>query len=250
MERYTVKELSDAAGVTVRTLHYYHEIDLLVPTQVGANGYRYYDNDALYRLQQILFFRELGLSLKEIKVALDRPDFDLRAALLAHRQRLTAKMARMQRLVQTVDDTLLQLNGDLPVSKKNMFASFSPDEEETYRQQAETEWGSAEVAASYQRWNGYSAEKQAAIKAETDAIYSDLVDAMPSGADSAQTQAIIARWHENIHYFYEPTPEIMRGLGEMYATNPQFADRFSAIDPQLPSFLRDAIAVYCDGLSA
>src|SRR5438105_15865027 len=98
---YTVKKLSDLAGVSIRTLHYYDEIGLLSPSQMGTNGYRLYDDAALLRLQQILFYREIGLQLTQIKDILDSRDFDLLVALRSHRSVLQDKMDRLQELVRT-----------------------------------------------------------------------------------------------------------------------------------------------------
>src|SRR5689334_7076537 len=100
---YTVKQLSELAEVSVRTLHYYDEIGLLHPVQVGTNGYRHYDDAALLRLQQILFYREIGLELSQIKEILDSPDFDVLVALRSHRNILQEKISRMEELVNTVD---------------------------------------------------------------------------------------------------------------------------------------------------
>ena len=91
---YTVKKLADLAGITVRTLHHYDEINLLNPTKVGDNGYRYYDDAALLRLQQVLFYREIGLELVQIKDILDSPDFDVLTALRSHRAVLQDKTER------------------------------------------------------------------------------------------------------------------------------------------------------------
>src|SRR5690349_16977752 len=108
----TVKRLSRLAGVSVRTLHFYDEIGLLRPARVGANGYRYYGQTALLRLQQILFYKELGLSLEEIAEVLDRPGFDVAAALLEHRRALEQRLGRLHRLIATVDQTIAYLKGD------------------------------------------------------------------------------------------------------------------------------------------
>ena len=103
---YTVKQLADLAGVSPRTLHYYDQIDLLSPSKVEDNGYRNYDLSALQRLQQILFYREMGLSLKDIKTLLDTPDFDVLAALQAHKRELEKKAGRIFELLDTVDNTI------------------------------------------------------------------------------------------------------------------------------------------------
>ncbi len=104
---YTVKQLSDLAGVSIRTLHYYDEINLLKPEAVGANGYRYYGDESLLKLQQILFYRELGLELSGITDIVNRPDFDVQTALESHRKSLQGRVERLNRLIATVDDTII-----------------------------------------------------------------------------------------------------------------------------------------------
>jgi DNA-binding transcriptional MerR regulator len=103
---YTVKQLASLAGVSVRTLHYYDEIGLLKPSSVGGNGYRHYGEEAVLKLQQILFYREMELSLDEIKAVTGRPDFDVLSALRSHRQALQGRVERLERLIQTVDHTI------------------------------------------------------------------------------------------------------------------------------------------------
>src|SRR3972149_11063698 len=102
---YSVKALADLAGVSRRTLHYYDEIGLLKPTTVQANGYRAYDEDALLRLQQILFYRELDFELEQIKALLNEPDFDLVSALCEHRSALEQRQQRLKTLTETIDST-------------------------------------------------------------------------------------------------------------------------------------------------
>src|SRR5512143_599531 len=109
---FTVKQLSKLAGVTPRTLHHYDAIGLLKPTRLGANGYRYYGEESLLKLQQILFYRELGLSLEEIKRIVGRRDFDVLQALYSHRQALQKQSERLKRLIRTVDHTIHYLKGE------------------------------------------------------------------------------------------------------------------------------------------
>lgn len=245
---YTVKQLADLAGVSTRTLHYYDEIDLLPPSFVGENGYRYYDDEAAYRLQQILFFRELGLRLGEIKPILDSPAFDLLAALQAHREALQGRVRRLTDLIQTVDRTIAHLIGEDEMSKSQLFAGFTEQEEQHYAEEAARLYGEEEVRASHKLWNSYPAEKKAQIKAEGSAIYTDLVAAMDSGPDSPQVQALIARWHQHLRAFYEPDVERLRGLGRLYVDSPDFAGRFRELHPNLPEFMREAITRYCETL--
>jgi DNA-binding transcriptional MerR regulator len=245
---YTVKQLSDLAGVSVRTLHYYDEIDLLKPSSVGENGYRYYADDEVLRLQQILFFRELDFSLQAIRTILDDPAFDVIAALYAHRDALQDRIQRLHNLIQTVDSTILHLTGEVNMSKKKLFAGFSAEEEERYHQEAREQYGAETVDASYKLWNSYTPQKREQIIAEGGAIYTDMIAQMAQGAASAAVQQIVARWHQHLRYFYEPTVEILRGLGQHYVDHPDFARNFREMHPDLPEFVRDAIAIYCDQL--
>ena len=101
MTAYTVKQLSRLAGVSVRTLHYYDEIGLLRPSRVGEYGSRIYEYEAVLRLQQILFYKELGLSLDEIGQVLEQPEFDVLRALEAHREALRQRLGRLRRFTGT-----------------------------------------------------------------------------------------------------------------------------------------------------
>jgi DNA-binding transcriptional MerR regulator len=127
MRELTVKQLAKLSGVSVRALHHYDEIGLLKPAYVGGNGYRYYGQEEHLRLQQILFHRELGLSLDGITQVLDAPGFDRVAALKAHRAKLTAEAARYGQLVRTIDETLAALEGDQPMDEKAVYRGFDPE---------------------------------------------------------------------------------------------------------------------------
>ena len=247
---YAVKQLSDLAGVSVRTLHYYDEIGLLKPSAVSDNGYRHYDEDAVLKLQQILFYRELGLGLLQIKDLLDSPDFDLVTALQSHREELQARIERLQALMTTVDSTILHLVGEVDMSKKQLFAGFSEEKQKQYEVEIanDSRYDQNKVKESQHRWNSYSAAQKAQIKAEGSAIYTDLIAVIDKGAASPEVQAIMARWHQHLRYFYEPTPEILRGLGQMYNQHPDFIANFQQMHPNLPAFLEEAVTHYCETL--
>lgn len=244
---YTVKQLADLAGVSRRTLHYYDEIGLLQPSARGDNDYRQYDDTSLFRLQQILFYRELGLDLQQIKEILDDPDFDLVSALQSHRHTLQAKIKRLQTLVQTIDTTILHLVGEVDVSKKNIFHGFSEEKLEQYEKEAIDNWGEG-AAESIKLWHSYSDERKEAIMQEGSDIYQEIVANMDKGANSPEIRVLLLRWHEHLRYFYEPTIEVLGGLGDMYFDHPDFNATFTRIHPDLPAFLKKAIAIYVDEL--
>ena len=122
---YTVKQVAGMSGVSVRTLHFYDETGLLKPARQGMNGYRYYEEPQLLRLQQILFYRELGFELKQIKKVLDRPEFENVGALQAHREVLEENISRTRALLDTIDNTLRHLKGNTEMRSEEMFKGFS-----------------------------------------------------------------------------------------------------------------------------
>ena len=131
---YTVKKLATMSGVSVRTLHFYDEAGLLKPAYYGANGYRFYEEPQLLTLQQILFYRELGFELKEIKRILSRSSFDRIAALESHRKILRRNLARTRALIRTIDNTIEHLKGAKKMNGQDLFAGFSPEQQAKHEQ--------------------------------------------------------------------------------------------------------------------
>jgi len=246
--RYSVKQLADVAGVSARTLHYYDEIGLLKATRNPDNGYRIYERPALLRLQQIMFLRELGLSLEDIQSILDQPGFDLLPALEQHRRTLKERQERMERLLLTVERTILHLKGNIEMESKELFEGFSEEKQKEYEEEVRQRFGEENLRVSQSRWSSYSAEKKAQIFEEAGEIYRYMVEAIPLGPGSPQAQEGIARWHQNMRYFYEPTTEILLGLADGYNEDPRFAAFFQRIHPNLAEFMRQAIKIYCDRL--
>ncbi len=248
---HTVKRLATLAGVSVRTLHYYDEIGLLTPTEIGAhNGYRYYDDAALLRLQQVLFYRELGLELAEIKAILDDPRFDLITALRSHRDALQGRVERLHRLIRTVDSTLMHLIGDVTMDNKKLFEPFDDETQRQYEREIRLSYNADLVDESRRRWNSYSEAEKQRVMDEGNALYDEIVEALKAGhpSDSDAVQALFRRWHEHLRYFYEPPLEVLRGLGDLYTTHPDFIARFQALHPDLPDYLKAGIEAYTDAL--
>ncbi|OGO39938.1 MAG: MerR family transcriptional regulator, partial [Chloroflexi bacterium RBG_16_56_8] len=239
---YTVKQLSDMAGVTPRTLHHYDQIGLLKPSAVGGNGYRYYEEEALYRLQQILFYRELDLPLDNIKKIMGRRDFDVLSALQSHRFALQGQVERLNRLIQTVDKTILHLKGEQKMSPKNLFDGFTEEEQNHYEAQAMQMYDPETVKASNRKWKDYSAAEKEKIGAEGQAIYQDMIAAMDKSAEAPEVQVIVGRWRKHIEYFWLPDNDQLLGLADLYNTSPDFFQKFEATKPGLAAFMKEAIA--------
>lgn len=244
---FTVKQLSKLAGVTPRTLHHYDAIGLLRPSRVGDNGYRYYGEESLLRLQQILLYRELDLPLDDIKKIMGRRDFDVLTALENHKLELGKRIERMTQLIQTVDNTINHLKGNYDMSDKQLFAGFSEEEQEQYAAEAEQMYDPETVRASNKKWKAYSAEQKQRIFDEGHQVYVDMIAAMPKGAASAEVQAIVARWRKHMDYFWTPNLDQLLGLAELYNNSPEFKANFDKIDPRLAPFMREAVKVYVEG---
>ena len=244
---YTVNQLSKLAGVTPRTLHHYDAIGLLKPSRVGENGYRYYGEESVLRLQQILFYRELGMPLDNIKRIMGRRDFDVLGALYSHKEALQKQVTRLNRLIATVDNTIHHLKGTAIMSEKGLFEGFSEEQQEEYAAEAEKMYDPETVRESNRKWKSYSATKRESILAEGNAIYTDMIAAMPKGAGSPEVQAIVERWRRHMDYFWTPNLEQLPGLAEMYVNDPRFRANYDAMHPQLAEFMLEAVTVYVKG---
>jgi DNA-binding transcriptional MerR regulator len=241
---FTVKQLSKLAGVTPRTLHHYDAIGLLKPSRVGDNGYRYYGEDALLRLQQILFYRELDIPLDDIKKIMGRRDFDVLGALQSHKEALNKQVSRLNRLIHTVDNTINHLKGKDIMSEKQYFEGFTEEEQEKYALEAEELYGAEDVRASMKKWKSYSAEQKRRIMEEGGKNYADMIAAMPKGADSPEAQGIVERWRKHMDYFWTPKLDQLLGLANGYNDDPRFKANFDKMHPQLAEFMREAVKVY------
>jgi DNA-binding transcriptional MerR regulator len=242
----TVKQLSKLAGVTPRTLHHYDDIGLLKPSRVGQNGYRYYGEESVLRLQQILFYRELGIPLEDIKQIMGRHDYDVLGALRSHKEALKRQVTRLSNLIRTVDNTIDYLNGRKEMSNRQLFEAFSDEQQAEYEQEMMQKYGEADVKAASKRWKEYTAAEKQRMGEEGNALYRDLLLAIPKGAASPEAQSCVERWRRFIEYFWVPNDEQLVGLGNLYNEDPRFKANFDKIDVRLAGFLRDAINIYVE----
>jgi MerR family transcriptional regulator, thiopeptide resistance regulator len=255
---YQVKEVAQLAGVSVRTLHHYDEIGLLVPTERTAAGYRQYDDDDLLRLQQILIGRELGLSLEDIRRSLDDPRFDRREALRAQREQLAARAHRTAEMIRAVDKALAVLDGGGPqeyamsnAEKKELFDGFDPAQ---YEDEARERWGDTEAyKVSKNRTSRYTKADWERLSVEQAAIYGDMVAAMRAGvtADSTQAMDVAERHRLSIdRWFYPCSAQMHRGLADMYEADARFAENIDKHGAGLTPYLAAAIRANAARLGA
>jgi DNA-binding transcriptional MerR regulator len=243
---YTVKQLSTLAGVTPRTLHHYDQIGLLKPESIGENGYRYYGEKSMLRLQQILFYRELDMPLDEIKKIMGRRDFDVLAALENHKLELQKRIKRLEHLIETVDKTITHLKGENSMSPKGLFEGFSEEQQEEYAIQAEQMYDPETVRESNRKWKSYSAEKKQTIMDEGKQIYLDMIAAMPKGAGSSEVQTIVERWRKHMDYFWTPNLDQLLALASIYRESSDFKANFDQMHPDLADFMHAAVKIYVE----
>lgn len=244
---YQVKEVAEIAGVSVRTLHHYDTLGLLVPSGRSEAGYRLYDADDLLRLQQILIGRELGLTLEAIGRSLDDPAFDRRQALLAQRQQLERRAQETAEMIRAVDRALAVIErGETETDMKELFDGFDASK---YEAEAERRWGHTEAfAESKRRTAGYGADDWKRFGAEQAAIMSDAFALLSAGEppDSAAAMAVAERHRLAIdRWFYPCSFAMHRGLSELYENDARFAANIDKFGAGITAFLIAAIRANC-----
>jgi DNA-binding transcriptional MerR regulator len=243
---YTIKEIAGLAGVTTRTLRYYDEIGLLNPSDIGDNGYRYYDQTSLLQLQQILFFRELDVSLKDIQLMMSQPDFSLLHALERHRASLQKRAQRLGRLIDTVDKTIADIKGEASMTVEDYFEGF---DESQYEEEARERWGhTPQYAESQKKWASYSKDQKDALKAEGGRLTLRMVAEDPNTSpDDPDVQAAIGEYHAYINkYFYTCDVEFLRALADMWVQDPRFAINYERVREGGAEFVHKAVHIFCD----
>ena len=246
----TVKQLATLSGVSVRTLHYYDEVGLLPPAYVGSNGYRYYEDEQLLRLQQILFYRELGFGLGDIQAFLDNPDFDKIRALESHRASLQADIARQRRLIATVDKTLHHLKTNTPMASEDYFAGFDPQEQERHEKALIDRCGDdmkTSIAASKARVKHWTKPKWTKTMQDFAAICQDFVTLMERGlsADSSESLAVAGRHFAWLSQFWTPNRTTYKGHAQ-FILDSELRNAYTSHHCNLPEYAALAIEAYAD----
>ena len=242
---YTIKQIADLAGVTTRTLRYYDEIGLLSPSDTGDNGYRYYDQASLLQLQQILFFRELDVPLKEIQRILKRPDFDLVTSLEEHRRSLQTRAERLHILIGTVDETIATIQGEWIMSDKDIFEGFDQSQ---YEEEVKQRWGdTSQYAESQKKWGSYTEAQKQEIKETMGDIHIRMVGTAGMSPDDPSVQQAVGEFHKFLNQsFYACDAEFMRNLSNMWVEDPRFAANYENIREGGAIFVRDAVHIWVD----
>jgi DNA-binding transcriptional MerR regulator len=247
---YSVGQVSDLAGVTIRTLHHYDEIGLLSPSGRSAAGYRIYEEVDLERLRQILFYRELGFTLEEIATIVDDPRTDAIGHLRHQRGLLAQRIERLRAMVAAIDHEMEAKTMGIPLTPEERFEVFGDFDPGKYAEEAEQRWGGTEAyRQSQRRVATYTKVDWLRIKAEEEEVRANLAAAFTAGLvpDSEEAMAAAEAHRRHIsRWFYECSYDVHRGLTNMYVSDERFRANYNALSPGLARFIRDAAYANAD----
>lgn len=248
---YTVQKLARLAGVSARTLRYYDEIGLLKPARTSSNGYRIYGAREVDLLQQILFYRALGLELDAIAAALRAKDFDRLSVLREHLAALRTQREQLDALIDTITRTITHAEGGTAMSDKEKFEGFKRDlietNEKTYGAEARKKYGDDTIEQSNAKLMGLNAAQFREMESLTTRLQQSLEHAVqhglsPDGEKGLEVARMHRAWLGYTWNFY--SPEAHAGLAQLYVDDERFTAHYDVRVPGCALFLRDAVAAY------
>jgi DNA-binding transcriptional MerR regulator len=247
---HTVGDVARMAGVTVRTLHHYDDIGLLEPSGRSDAGYRLYEREDLERLQELLFYRELGLGLEEIRRIVTDEGYDRTEALREHRELLVGRRERISALIGAVETALEARVRGITMNAEDMLEVFGDFDQSQYEDEVRERWGDTDAyKESARRTSRYTKDDWVQIKAEGGANIERFAELHRAGAEPTGSEAMdaaeehraqISRW------FYDCGYDIHRGLAEMYVADPRFTKVYEDVEPGLARFISEAIIANAD----
>lgn len=247
---YTVQKLAQLAGVSARTLRYYDEIDILKPARINSSGYRIYGQAEVDRLQQILFYRELGVDLDSIKNIVTAPSFDGAKALREHREKLLEKKKQLDLLIANVDKTIALTEGRMNMSDKEKFEGFKKkmidENEKKYGKEIREKYGKDTVEKSNAKVLNMSQEDYEKVTSLEKQVQETLAKAFDLGDPASDIAQEAAGLHKQwlCYYWNEYSKEAHAGLAQMYVDDERFTAYYDKAQPGTAEFLRDAINIY------
>lgn len=246
--RYTVGEVAHLSGVTVRTLHHYGQIGLLVPGERTGAGYRLYTDDDLSRLTRILYYRDLGFALDAITTLLDTAA-DPHEHLRRQHELLTARLDRVAAMVTAIEKELEAAMSGTELTPEEKLEIFGDTYDPAYEAEAEQRWGDTDMwRQSQERTRGFGKGDWQRVKADTDALNAQLVAVFRSGAAPGGPDAdAAAELHRaSINAFYDCGHDMQRNLADMYLADERFRKTYEDLAPGLAQWLHDAIHANAD----
>ncbi|MGG3467771.1 MerR family transcriptional regulator [Neobacillus pocheonensis] len=247
---YTVQKLASLAGVSTRTLRYYDEIGILKPARINSSGYRIYGQEEVDRLQQILFYRELGVGLESIKDIVTAPSFDGAQALREHREKLLEKREQLDLLIANVDKTIALSEGRMKMSNKEKFDGFKKkmidENEKKFGKEIRQKYGNDTVEKSNAKLQNMTEEQYDEVTKLAEQVQETLVAAFKTGDPAGELAQKAADLHKQwlTFYWHEYSKEAHAGLAQMYVDDERFTAYYDKEQPGTAEFLRDAIHIY------
>ncbi len=237
-----IKEFAEFTGVSVRTLHYYDEIGLLMPADIDRlTGYRYYDENSILRMQEILFYRELDFSLKSIREILSSPNYDKNKVLEEQKHLLILKKERLEKLISSIDDAM---------KGENVMKAFDNSEFENYKIEIKEKWGKTDAYKEHaEKTKHYSKDKWNNLVEEMNDILAKFAVCMKNGKEvtSREVQNLVKMLQNHItQNYYLCTNEILIGLGQMYVADERFKNNIDKHMDGTAEFICGAIKIYCN----
>ena len=250
----TVGQVAEQLGVTVRTLHHYDEIGLLVPSDRTSAGYRLYTSEDVTRLQHIVVYRRLGFALQEIADLLEEQAAADSGAVIGQLQRQRAavlsRLDEMHDLVTAIDQALEKEMSGTKLTREEQKELFGEGFSDEYAEEAEQRWGQSDAwKQSQKRTSKYTKDDWVQIKTEMEAAGTAFATAMDAGLPATSVEAMDAAEQSRLHierWFYDITPQFHRNLGDMYVADPRFTKTYEDIRPGMAQYVRDAIHANAD----
>lgn len=247
---YTVNRLAKIAGISTRTLRYYDEIDILKPARMNSSGYRIYGEAEVDKLQQIMFYRELGVDLESIKSILSSPGFRKLDALKEHHVMLLERKKLLDLLIANVEKTIAKTEGRSIMSDKEKFEGFKhkmiEENELKYGKEIRKKYGEETVNASNQKLKDLSQEQYTKLEELSEQVNEAIGIAYKNGDPSSDLAQKACELHKEwlLHYWPQYTKEAHMGLVQMYVDDERFTAYYDKIAPGCAVFLRDAMRIY------
>ena len=240
----TVGQMADLAGVTVRTLHHYDALGLLTPGTRSQAGYRLYEDVDCERLQEILFYRELGFGLEEINAILRSPSYNRAGALSHQRDLLVVRKDRLQTMIAAVQTALEGHERGITMTKEEMFEVFGDFDPKEYEAEVEERWAGPALEQSKRRTKTYGKDQWKEAKAEAESITAELAERLRAGdaPEDAATMDLAEQHRRHIRrWYYECSHEMHAGLGDMCVADPRFTEYYEKYASGLAVFVKSAI---------
>lgn len=247
---YTVQKLGLLAGVSTRTLRYYDEIGILKPARINSSGYRIYGQTEVDKLQQILFYKELGLHLDKIREIVNSHSFDATTALSEHREQLLDKRLQLDKLIANVEKTIASNEGRITMTDKEKFEGFKQkmveDNELKFGKEIREKYGDDAVNKSNQKVLNMTQSEHDEVTKLSEDLHITLAEAFKTGDPAGELAQKAAELHKQwlTYYWNDYSKEAHAGLAQMYVDDERFTAYYDKEQPGTAEFLRDAIYIY------